>query len=90
MNAQRLKTFTVAAVLAAATAGAQTPPRLTLRDAEQRALAGHPGVIAAQAAAQALQQTVGEVKSAYWRRISGARAIWCRPSGCAPTRRRRT
>src|SRR5215470_19985137 len=45
---------------------AQTPPRLSLRDAEQRALAGHPDIAGAQAAAQALQQSVREVKSAYW------------------------
>jgi outer membrane protein len=50
---------------------AQTPPRLSLRDAEQRALAGHPDIAAAQAAAQALQQTVREARSAYWPGIFG-------------------
>jgi len=50
---------------------AQAPPRLSLRDAEQRALAGHPDVAAAQAAAQALQQTVREARSAYWPGIFG-------------------
>jgi outer membrane protein len=62
--------FFVALVMAASLAGAQA--RLTLRDAEQRALAGHPGVLAAQAAAQALQQTVGEAKSAYWPTLFGS------------------
>jgi outer membrane protein len=57
--------FTSASVLA------QTPPRLSLRDAEQRALAGHPDIAAAQAAAQASQQTVREVRSAYWPAIFG-------------------
>jgi outer membrane protein len=71
MNMRRLATFLVA-IAAAATAGAQTPPRLTLKDAEQRALSGHPGVIAAQAAAQAVQQTVGEAKSAYWPAVFGS------------------
>lgn len=50
---------------------AQTPPQLTLKDAEQRALAGHPGILAAQAAAQAAQQTVGEVRAAYYPTIFG-------------------
>src|SRR5581483_2448262 len=45
----------------------QTPPRLTLKDAEQRALAGHPGILAAQAA----QQVVRESKAAYWPAIFG-------------------
>jgi len=49
----------------------QTPPRLTLKDAEQRAVAGHPGLLAAQASAQAAQQTVRESKAAYWPAIFG-------------------
>jgi outer membrane protein len=73
MTARRLTTLAVAALTAAATAHAQTPPtRLTLRDAEQRALAGHPGVLAAEASAQAARQTVGEVKSAYWPTLFGS------------------
>jgi len=73
MTARRLTTLAVAALAAAATAQAQTPPpNLTLRDAEQRALAGHPGVIAAQAAAQAAEQTVSEAKSAYWPTLFGS------------------
>jgi len=72
MNARRLATLTLAALAAAAIAGAQTPSRLALKDAEQRALAGHPGVIAAQAAAQAARQTVGEARSAYWPTVFGS------------------
>ena len=56
---------------AAVVAGAQTPERLTLRDAEQRALAGHPSVQAAQASAQAAEATVREAKSAYWPGVFG-------------------
>ena len=72
MTARRLMTLAAAALAAAATASAQTPPRLTLSDAEQRALAGHPGVIAAQAAAQAAQQTVREARSVYWPTLFGS------------------
>jgi outer membrane protein len=60
------------ALVPAGTALAQTPPRLTLKDAEQRALAGHPGVLAAEAAAQAAQQTVREARSAYWPTLFGS------------------
>jgi outer membrane protein len=56
----------------ATAAGAQTPPRLSLKDAEQRALAGHPGVLAARSAALAAREAVGEVKSAYWPTIYGS------------------
>ncbi len=55
-----------------ASVGAQAPAMLTLRDAEQRALAGHPGVRAAQAAAQASRATVGEARSAYFPTIYGS------------------
>ena len=53
------------------TAGAQSPPRLTLRDAEQRALAAQPGLLAAQAAVRAAQETVRETRSAYWPTLFG-------------------
>ena len=73
MNKRRLKLFALAAALtSAAAARGQTPPRLTLKDAEERALAGHPGVLAAQAAAQAAQQTVREARSAYWPTLFGS------------------
>ena len=70
----RLKRIACVAIALAASSSAtlaQTPPRLTLRDAEQRALAGHPDIAGAQAAAQALQQTVREARSAYWPGIFG-------------------
>ena len=72
MTTPRLATLAVAALAAAAAARAQTPPRLTLKDAEQRALAGHPDVLGAQAAAQAAQETVTEVRSAYWPTFFGS------------------
>lgn len=50
---------------------AQAPPTLTLKDAEQRALAGHPGILAAQASAQAAAQVELEAKSAYWPTLVG-------------------
>jgi outer membrane protein len=53
-------------------AGAQTPQRLSLRDAEQRALAGHPGILAAQAAAAASRESVREAKSAYQPTVYGS------------------
>jgi outer membrane protein len=61
----------VTAFAFAPTASAQTP-RLTLKDAEQRALAGHPGILASQAAARAAQQTVREARSAYWPTLFGS------------------
>jgi outer membrane protein len=71
MTAQRLA-FMLLSLAASVTSGfAQAPPQLTLKDAEQRALAGHPDIAGAQAAAQALQQSVREVKSAYWPGIFG-------------------
>jgi outer membrane protein len=73
MTTRRLTTFAIAALAMAAAARAQTAPlRLTLKDAEQRALAGHPGVLAAQAAAQAAQETVTETRSAYWPTLFGS------------------
>lgn len=56
----------------AVNASAQPPPRLSLKDAEQRALAGHPRVRAAQSAALASQASVKEVRSAYWPTIYGS------------------
>ncbi len=65
----------------AAVARAQTPPRLSLSDAEQRALAGHPSVRAAQSAAQVAQQSVREVRSAYWPTIFGSVTGAAAPDG---------
>lgn len=71
MTLRRLTTFAVAALAAAGAARAQTPPRLTLKDAEQRALAGHPDVLAAQAAAQAARETIREARAAYFPSLFG-------------------
>jgi outer membrane protein len=69
-----IRRLTLAAALAVASplwSFAQNPSRLSLRDAEQRALAGHPDIAGAQAAAQAAQQAVREARSAYWPAIFG-------------------
>jgi outer membrane protein len=71
MTLKRIAGVALALAVSPSATIAQTPPRLTLRDAEQRALAGHPDIAGAQAAAQAVQQTVREVKSAYWPGIFG-------------------
>jgi outer membrane protein len=52
---------------------AQSPrERLTLKDAEQRAVDGHPQVQAGRSAALAASQVVREVKSAYWPTVFGS------------------
>jgi outer membrane protein len=71
MTTQRIAWFLLSLVVSSSSSLAQTPSRLSLKDAEQRALAGHPDVAAAQAAAQAAQQTVREARSAYWPAIFG-------------------
>lgn len=69
--ARRIALVVVSLTVSASSSFAQTPPRLSLKEAEQRALAGHPDIAGAQAAAQALQQTIREVRSAYWPGIAG-------------------
>src|SRR5215471_7422732 len=71
MKSQRIVFVLLSFAVSASSGFAQAPPRLTLRDAEQRALAGHPDIAGAQAAAQAVQQSVREVKAAYWPGIFG-------------------
>src|SRR5580765_7570766 len=71
MRALRIAFVVLSFAASASSVFAQTPPRLSLKEAEQRALAGHPDIAGAQAAAQALQQTVREVRSAYWPGIFG-------------------
>jgi outer membrane protein len=71
MTARRIALVVLSLAVSASSVFAQTPPRLSLKEAEQRALAGHPDIAGAQAAAQALQQTVREVRSAYWPGIFG-------------------
>ena len=71
MKSQRIVFVLLSFAVSASSGFAQAPPRLTLRDAEQRALAGHPDIAGAQAAAQAVQQSVREARSAYWPGIFG-------------------
>src|SRR5499427_5783917 len=71
MKSQRIVFVLLSFAVSASSGFAQVPPHLTLRDAEQRALAGHPDIAGAQAAAQAVQQSVREVRSAYWPAIFG-------------------
>src|SRR5580765_3610964 len=71
MRALRIAFVVLSFAASASSVFAQTPPRLSLKEAEQRALAGHPDIAGAQAAAQALQQTVREVRSAYYPAILG-------------------
>jgi outer membrane protein len=63
------------AVMLSASPGlaAQAPPeRLSLKDAEQRAVDGHPQVQAGLSAARAANEVVREVKSAYWPMVYGS------------------
>jgi outer membrane protein len=67
-----------AAVVAVALIGvarpvaAQTPPALTLREAEARALSNHPQVLAGQYVAQAGAEVTREARSVYFPTVSGA------------------
>src|SRR5499427_5010198 len=71
MTRQRSVFVLLTLAVSASSSFSQTPPRLSLKDAEQRALAGHPDIAGAQAAAQAVQQSVREVKAAYYPGIFG-------------------
>ena len=71
MRGLRIAFVLLSLLASASSVFGQTPPHLSLKDAEQRALASHPDIAGAQAAAQALQQTVREVRSAYWPGIFG-------------------
>jgi outer membrane protein len=69
----RLLPIAAAIVLAAAAPlAAQSPQRLSLKGAEQQALASHPQVLATQYTAQAGTATVGETRSAYFPTIVGS------------------
>lgn len=61
----------LAAALFSTIAFAQTPPKLTLRDAEALALKNHPQVLAAQSEAGFANQQVTEARSAYYPAIDG-------------------
>jgi outer membrane protein len=68
--------------LAAAPLGAQTTPeRLTLREAEQRAVEGHPQVLAGRSAALAADEVIREAKSAYWPTVFGSVTGAAAPDG---------
>jgi len=62
----------ILAVAAAAPLAAQTPRRLSLKDAEQEALANHPQVLASQYTAQAGAADVREARSAYFPTVFGS------------------
>src|SRR6185369_1619836 len=71
MRTRRLLVFVAALTVSSYSSFAQAPARLSLKDAEQRALAGHPDIAGAQAAARATQQTVRAARSAYFPAILG-------------------
>ena len=57
----------------AARLDAQSPPEhLTLKEAQQRAVDGHPQVAAGRSAALAASEVVREAKSAYWPTVYGS------------------
>ena len=60
---------------------AQTPEHLSLKDAEQRAVEGHPQVQAGLSAARAANEVVREVKSAYWPTVYGSVTGAAAPNG---------
>jgi outer membrane protein len=70
--------WSISACLAAASGtaarlDAQSPPEhLTLKEAEQRAVDGHPQVAAGRSAALAASEVVREAKSAYWPTVYGS------------------
>ncbi|MGH9451820.1 MAG: TolC family protein [Terriglobia bacterium] len=71
MTKSRLGILSVcAALFACASLSAQTPPTLTLREAEQIALKNHPAVLAARYNALASNQIVREARSAYFPDVS--------------------
>ena len=73
MMSRRVVEITAALVLAAAAPlAAQTRQRLSLKDAEQQAIANHPQVLAGQYTAQAGSANVREVRSAYFPTVYGS------------------
>ncbi len=62
----------LAVVLAAATGAAQTPQKLTLKQAEAIALKNHPQIQAAQYRALAANETTTEVRSVYYPQFFGS------------------
>ncbi len=76
MSAARKFTLALAALTmaigAAAPAAAQTTPRLSLKDAEQEALANHPEVLASEYRAEAGSESVREARSVYFPTVFGS------------------
>jgi outer membrane protein len=72
MIAGRRWIVAVAMTMAASPLAAQTPQRLSLKDAEQQALANHPQLLAAQYTAQAGTANVREARSAYFPTVFGS------------------
>ncbi len=68
---RRWTTIAAAVLVAASPLAAQTVQHLTLRDAEQQALAHHPQVLAGQYTAQAGSESVREARSPYYPTVFG-------------------
>ncbi|MGH9140039.1 MAG: TolC family protein, partial [Vicinamibacterales bacterium] len=64
--------MTIGLMCVAGAVTAQTPQHLALHDAEQRALANHPRVRAAQYSAEASEEAVKETRSAYFPAVSAS------------------
>jgi outer membrane protein len=60
------KNLSLLAILAASSVNAQTPPKLTLADAEALAIKNHPQILAAQHEVSFANQQITEVRSAYY------------------------
>ena len=65
-------TFAAGSLCAATPAASQTSQRLSLQDAEQRALANHPRVRAAEYNADAASEAVREARSAYFPSVAAS------------------
>lgn len=68
----RLCAIVLACCMTAAHAQAETATRLSLHDAEERALKNHPQIKAAEYSAQAADQSVRQARSAYFPTISAS------------------
>jgi hypothetical protein len=62
MTARRIAFAALSLAVSASSVFGQTPPRLSLKAAEQRALDGHPDIEVPRAAAQTLTQTGTEAR----------------------------
>src|SRR5579884_2127929 len=66
-----MKKATLISLLGSVAALCQTPPTLTLQDAEAMAIKNHPQVLAAQQLAQAANQVITENRAAYFPTLNG-------------------